>query len=458
MAVLLLLPEGKKLYDDYIVSEQNSVYIKSEKSSLNVRLKFVDGNTKIISADTVNVIYPVGKIDSVKYNFRIVNNNIINEIYSSNGSVETNAFEIIENNEGLVRFEWSPQKIRSFDRNFEVIVEADIYSLGVKEPKISSVRFAVNTFYIDDETIIASNSDSQNSSTSTENNNPQNNSNGTGANVQFALGDISFFPDNPVTAVATSKWNSVVRVFGIDLLKELKGLPKVKSNEKYKVNIEDINSNAIYLSGITSSEESYKVEVEIERNADNRIASTEFIVKPLLIQYPEYKKLMYPNYTYTIKSNLPKNNKSSVKLFYKDKLVANSDDGSNLEFIPQFSDTNKVFKLNRYIDGELLDSKQDLRVVSPSSPEITQKSIKDGYLYLTTKSYGKIKNGNNNIVSKLSFNKENIDYQDLNGQTQTIENYTIQVFRINIPSNISNLEIFAIDNRGEYSNKEKINF
>ena len=39
MAVLLLLPDGEKPKEDYIVSAQNSVYIKSEKSMLNVRLK-----------------------------------------------------------------------------------------------------------------------------------------------------------------------------------------------------------------------------------------------------------------------------------------------------------------------------------------------------------------------------------------------------------------------------------
>ena len=167
---------------------------------------------------------------------------------------------------------------------------------------------------------------------------------------------------------------------------------------------------------------------------------------------------MYPNYTYTIKTNLPKNNKCSAKLYYKDKIVASSSGNSALEFVPQFSDTNKIFKLNRYVDDKLIDSKQDIRVIPPASPEITKKSVSDGYLYITTKTYGKLGNGNNNIIGKLQFDKENIDYQDLNGSTQYGENYTIQVFRIKLKDDLKSLEIYAIDGLGEYSNKEKINF
>jgi len=459
MAVLLLLPEGKKIYDEYIVSEQNNAYIKSEKSSLNVKLKYINGKSTIISADTVNVIYPVGKIDSIKYNFRIINNNISNDIYQSDVNIESTAFEIIENNEGLVRFEWSPQKINSFDRNFEVKVDAKIFSLSNSEPSISSVRFAVNTYYIDDEIIIAAN-EQNNSNTITDNslssnnefNIPQNNQS------QIPLNSISFFPENPVTAMALTRWNSVVRVFGVDLTKEIKGLPKLKFDSKYDVKVENIENNSIYLSGITSAEQPYKVEVEIERNADNRIASTEFIVKPLLIPYPDYKKVMYPNYSYTIKTNLPRNNKSSAKLFYKDKLIISSEDGSNIEWIPQFSDTNKVFKLNRYIDDKVIDSKSDLRVISPPLPEITKKSFSNGFLFITTKSYGKLKNGSNNIITKLEFNRNKIEYQDLNGQSQYGDNYIIQVFRVKVNSDFNSIDIQAVDSRGEYSLIEKITF
>ena len=462
MAVLLLLPEGKNLFDKFSVSEQNSAYIKSEKSSLNVKLKIINGKSEIISADTVNVIYPVGKIDSIKYNFKLLNNNISNQIYSSKSRTNQSAFEIIENKDGLARFEWFPQKINNINRNFEVVVEAEIYSMGNKEPNMSSARFAVNTYYVDDAILIANNSKANSDSLSLESNDNlvSNNSNINIEKIQSQtiLNDISFFPENPVTAMALTKWNSSVRVFGIDLTKDLKGLPKIIANSKYNVKIEDIDSKAIYLSGITSSDSAYKVSVEIVRNADNRVASTEFSVKPLLIPYPDYKKQMYPNYTYTIKTNLPKNNKSSAKLYYKDKLITSSNDGSNINFIPQFSDTNKIFKINRYIDNKLIDSKEDIRVISPPQPEITKVNFKDGILYITTKSYGKLKNGNNNIVSKISFNRDNIEYQDLNGSTQYIDTYTIQLFRVKIDANISSLEFYVSDDLGESSAREKVNF
>ena len=460
MAVLLLLPDGEKPKEDYIVSAQNSVYIKSEKSMLNVRLKVKNGVSEIVYADTVNIIYPVGKIDSINYNFKLNNNNVTNEIYSSKNRAIQSSFEIIENNEGLVRFEWFPQSIKSVNKNFEVIVEAEIYSLGIKEPTMSSTRFAINTYYIDND--LAINLTNNSSSTTQSNNNSDINSNfnsNIGANNTFQdLNDINFFPENPVTAMALSRWTSVVRVFGIDLTKDLRGLPRIVGANKYDIKIENIDSKSIYLSGMTSADSSYKVGIEIVRNADNRVASTEFIVKPLLIPYPDYKNLMYPNYTYTIKTNLPKNNKCSAKLYYKDKIVASSSGNSALEFVPQFSDTNKIFKLNRYVDDKLIDSKQDIRVIPPASPQIRKKSVSDGYLYITTKTYGKLGNGNNNIIGKLQFDKENIDYQDLNGSTQYGENYTIQVFRIKLKDDLKSLEIYAIDGLGEYSNKEKINF
>ena len=186
MAVLLLLPDGEKPKEDYIVSAQNSVYIKSEKSMLNVRLKVKNGVSEIVYADTVNIIYPVGKIDSINYNFKLNNNNVTNEIYSSKNRAIQSSFEIIENNEGLVRFEWFPQSIKSVNKNFEVIVEAEIYSLGIKEPTMSSTRFAINTYYIDND--LAINLTNNSSSTTQSNNNSDINSNfnsNIGANNTF---------------------------------------------------------------------------------------------------------------------------------------------------------------------------------------------------------------------------------------------------------------------------------
>ena len=207
MAVLLLLPDGEKPKEDYIVSAQNSAYIKSEKSMLNVRLKVKNGISEIVSADTVNIIYPVGKIDSINYNFKLINNNVANEIYSSKNLAVQNSFEIIENKEGLVRFEWFPQSIKSVNKNFEVIVEAEIYSLGIKEPTMSSARFAINTYYIDDDLLIGSNNKS--SSFTQDFQNPDanisiNSNNGANNSIQ-TLNDINFFPENPVTAMADSR-------------------------------------------------------------------------------------------------------------------------------------------------------------------------------------------------------------------------------------------------------------
>ncbi len=460
-AIILLLPEGKKYVEDYIVTDQSSAYIKSEKSSLNVRLKIKDGKSVILTADTVNVIYPVGKIDSVKYNFKLISNNVSNVIYNSDKKIVKNAFQIIENNEGLARFEWFPQNIKTLNKNFEVIVEGEVYSLGKKDPNISTLRFAINTFFIDEMEIASNNTTNQ----VEDNTNPIEINNDINSNPQViqvrdVLSDISFFPDNPVSAIALTRWKATVRVFGIDLTKDLKNIPKIIADEKHNIKIEEIDSKAIYLSGKTSADESYKVKVEIERSADNRLASTEFTVKPLMIQFPDYPKVMYPNKSYTFKPNLPNNtyNSYSAKLFYKNDLLAYSDDGQDFEYIPQNSDTNRILKLVRYIDGKQHDYKENIRVISPPAPEITKKTYSNGVITITTKCYGKLTNDLNNVVSKLEFNKENIKYQDLTGSTQYLDNYIIQVFKINAENISNSIQITAIDERGIYSKTEKITF
>lgn len=460
-AILLLLPEGKKIYDDYLVSDNNRVYIKAEKSMLNVRLKVEQGKSVVISADTINIIYPVGKIDSIKYDFKLNSNNISNTIYTSNQQISSNAFRVIENDEGIAFFSWSPSNINTVNKNFEVFVDAEIFAFGKEMPQISSLRFAINTFFID-ELEIASNKNeqvnnlSQNQSTNELN---QTNSN-TQIIVNLPLSSIVFFPENPVSALALSRWKSLVRVFGIDLTKDLKNKPKIIANSEYDVKIDNIDNNAIYLSGITSSLEEYKVSIEIERNQDSRIASTEFIVKPIMLQFPDYPKIMYPNYNFTFKPNLPQssNNSFSAKLIYNDKIIANSENGSAFKFIPQFDDTNKVIKFNRYYDDKLIDSKDNIRIVSPPIPEITKKSFSNGVLTITTKSYGKLNNDGFNIVSKLVFDNQNVKYQDLTGETQYLDNFTIQVFRITLQDNIRSLNVSAIDERGIYSKTSNITF
>jgi hypothetical protein len=460
-AILLLLPEGKKIYDDYIVSDNNRVYIKAEKSMLNVRLKVEQGKSVVISADTINIIYPVGKIDSIKYDFKLNSNNISNTIYTSNQQVNSNAFRVIENDEGIAFFSWTPRNINTINKNFEVFVDAEIYAFGKEMPQISSLRFAINTFFIDELEIASNKNDEFNNLSqnqfSTEN--IQSNSN-TQIILNSPLSSIVFFPENPVSAIALSRWKSIVRVFGIDLTKDLKYKPKIIANVEYDIKIDDIDNNAIYLSGLTSSSEEYKVSIEIERNQDSRIASTDFVVKPIMLQFPDYPKIMYPNYNYTFKPNLPQNSNNSftAKLIYNDKIIANSENGSAFKFIPQFDDTNKVIKFNRYYDDKLIDSKDNIRIVSPPIPEITKKSFSNGVLTITTKSYGKLNNDGYNVVSKLVFDNQNIRYQDLTGETQYLDNFTIQVFRITLQDNIRSLNVSAIDERGIYSKPSNITF
>ncbi len=464
-AILLLLPEGKKVYDEFVVSDNNRVYIKAEKSMLNVRLKVEQGKSVVVAADTVNIIYPVGKIDSINYNFKLNSNNISNTIYNSNQQISTNAFQVLENEDGLAFFSWTPKNINTINKNFEVMVEAEIYSFGKNIPQISSLRFAINTFFIDEfeiasnktETVIDNKEDSE---TNRKNQQNINNDNPTQINYTPVLSPINFFPENPVTAVALSRWRSVVRVYGIDLSKDLKNHPKIIAKPEYNVKIDDIENNAIYLSGETSSSEDYKVSIEIERNQDSRVGSTEFIVKPLMIKFPSYPNIMYPYIEYTFKPNLPinTNNSFSSKLEHNNKELASSIDGKSFVFIPQLADTNKVLKLNRYIDDKLYDSKEDIRIISPPKPEITKKSYDNGILTITTKSYGKLSSDAFNVVSKLIFDKEKIKYQDLTGKTQYQDNFIIQIFRITLQDNITSIKVSAVDERGIYSDSEVITF
>lgn len=432
-----------------------SFFIKSEKTSLTVRLTIQDGKPKIVSADTINFIYTIGEFQDVDYKIKISNNSIERVLFENGERSDVPGFKIKKEGEGGLKFVWDVDSLKLLNKNYNVFVEAEVTPKGTNDKVYTNTRFNLNVLIIDKyPTQIASNNDNQNdlSSLSQDSiNSIQNIPSFIRSDSRELLPDVDFSVENPIYSVALTRWSAKIRTYGLNPETDLKSKPKINVEspqgfDNADVRIDNLEERAIEISGNTPSYGKLKIGIEIQRIQDGLKASTEFFVQPLPISPPDYPKTVFPYITYSLDPKFPNqlSSKFEAQLTIDGNIYNTVYGNSQIEFIPVPKDIGKAAYFARYFDGKLIGSKYPIIISEFPSPEITSIKEENGVLRVFTKAYGFTSPGKNNLVEELIVSDKSIDIIDLTGFTEKRDNFTEQVFELR-GDNLKGIEIKALD-------------
>jgi hypothetical protein len=452
-AIVLLIPKKDaddkiNLGDEFNRNQNSQVFIKSEKSSLNLRLRANTEGIEIISLDTSNIIYPVGNVYSVDYHFSLVSGSQKIRI----GEFDSNSMFVIEKieNSNNARFTWLPNKKQLSTKNYSIIAEADIYLDSAKKVKTySRTEFALNIYFLDEQppsftrTLIPQEND--------EKINPQiinqiiNNSN---------LLDI--YPENnSIKSLAYSPWQNKINLIGIKNLSEINQNIQIKSNSEdsqvmESVKISERTSKYLVVEGTTPGYGKLDIEIVIKSKDNLNQVSTAFSVLPIAIGNPVLERVMYPEKSYLIDPKLPisSSKKMFSRIIHGSRILYETNNSAKFRFSPTMSDTGSTLYFERIIGTETLPQRIPIQVKNYPNPEIISIREKGSDILITTKSYGVHESAKNLVVEIISDKK--FKFRDLTGQTQKIEGGRLQVFAIKKSklSNISEINFSAVDSRG----------
>jgi hypothetical protein len=282
-----------------------------------------------------------------------------------------------------------------------------------------------------------------------------------GGQPQYSLLDFSIRPrEFKVRAIANQEWENEIVCIGISPSINLNKLPTVRINNSPEnnggtVNTPFIRENSIVLRGKTPSAGTSRVSVTVVRSGDLREMTTSFDIIPASFGVPTIPNIMYPDVEYEFNPRVP-NELSNIAVYIKDKDVVRyqSLQGNPFRFTPDISDTGKTFSFERYINGQLIGQKYNIKISASPAPEITRISRKSkNEVILEVTSYGLHNRRENNIKElKLTGNAKAIQ---LYGQTRSnkskLEYY--EQYQI-VPADASKPFVFeavAIDQRGKKS-------
>lgn len=467
-ALILLIPEKEDEVEINRSSNNNlTAFIKTERSSLSVKLQADTSGSKIISSDSVNIIYPVGDVKKVNYTFSILSQNIKRTIWSSdNDEIDENAnFRIEKLNDNSVKFIWKPSNFNFTNQNYTVLAEADIDTKDTNNPFpiYSKTQFNLNMFYVDQVPVLASGEkgdfpDNQENQLDGQNTETQ--------IIQTPPETLRAIPDEgTVRNLAYKTWTNDILVWGVDLKNELLGLPKItvsSDDPNADAEILDYTDSMLKLKGKTPGFGEMKVTVELTRKSDRKSTLTEFKVRPIPLKDPILSNTMYPEREYVIDPKLPQVNVQNEEAYIrsgKDVIAFLRDDQSTFRFIPQYSDIGKDIYFERLINNKPLESKIRIQVIDYPKPEYINSNQRGNEVVITFRAYGTL-NGKKNYIKRLEFDSDKILFTDLSGETKEEDGSRIQVFRCRSKSGDlpSKFTVKAIDSKGRVSETRTLNF
>jgi len=452
-AIVLLIP--KKDTDDKINfgeefsgNKNSQVFIKSEKSSLNLRLRASSEGIEIVSQDSSNIIFPVGNAYRVDYHFSLVSGSRKIQI----DEFDSNSMFIVEKieNSNNVKFTWLPNKKQLSTSNYSIIAEANIFLDSAKKVKTySRTEFSLNIYFLDEQppsftrTIISQENDQET--------NPK-------INTQIINNQnlLDIYPENnSLKSLAYSSWQNKINLIGIKNLSEINQNIQIKSSSddsqvKESVKIKERTNKYLIVEGTTPGYGKLDIEIIIKSKNNLNQVSTAFSVTPIAIGNPVLERVMYPEKSYLIDPKLPIS--SSKKMFSRivkgSQILYETNNSAKFRFAPTLSDTGSTIYFERIIGSETLPNRISIKVKNYPNPEIISIREKEDDLLVTTKSYG-VYGSAKNLVLEISSDKK-LNFRDLTGQTQKIEGGILQVFAVKKSSlsDISEIEFTAVDSRG----------
>lgn len=476
-ALVFLLPTARDKIENNArggISIQYPFSLQPDKTTLNCRLVNDSNGLRIISFDSVNTIFFSGDVEDVSFDFIVENLSLKQTLVLNTDSLtKTNFFRIEEHlDKKAVDFFWQPPLNDRVNKTYlvQVIASAKPKAIVGNNPNELSkpiikvkTQFSLNVIFIDAgigntfakfEILTKERIDSLQKSFN---------------NVT----DILFKPPpnfnlivpfKDLKEIATTNWTNTIYAQNINFLKDLASKPEInvitepKENGGMVYNYE-LKEYEIILYGRTPSYGTMKVEVKVVR-FDGKLEKQEFIVKPQLIEEPDFERVMYPDETYTIDPKLPFISKGKdtreVKAYLRDNGIdrAVSQQGEKFKFTPTIADIGKELTLERYIGNSLFGQIQKIRVLDYPDPEIVDIQIRSKKeILVITRAYGYY-NGKRNEVRNFII-EGNCNYQDLRGDLKDIDKpiVRIQYFLITPkrPDQPFKFKIIAVDARGKQS-------
>ncbi|MDC1068109.1 hypothetical protein OAQ99_02995 [Candidatus Kapabacteria bacterium] len=461
-ALILIIPDSDNNDADVQFNQLPTTFIKSEKSSLSIRLKSEKGKPNVVWADTVNYIYTLGDYQDIKFKVSISNNKIEKTIYQDGIDVNVPGFRVIEEGSGNLKFVWELDSIKLINKNYDVFVEAEIQQNNSDEKIYANTRFNLNLLIIDDYPINYTSTNINPSTNISDSSNEllkvdSNLSQIPATNPTLILNDISIVPDNPIMSLALTRWNTKVRIYGLNLITDLKFEPKISiSNpsefDNVDLRIENIGERFIEISGNTPPYDEIKISLTIVRKQDDLEARSEFIVKPIPLSSPDIPTIVYPFVTYRFNPKIPNSESEyfDAKIILNNETFASVTSNKIIEFTPIPEDVGKRLYFARYFKDVIVGSKIPIKISDFPKPEISTFKKESEKLRVFTKSYGYVAVGKNNYIDKLVLNDKSLKVNELTGFTETREDYIIQVFEIVGYTNQS-INVFAVDLSGKKS-------
>ncbi len=418
-ALMLLLPNSKnEKTGEELVEKDAPFTVLTDKNSLNCRIVKDSLGYRVVSIDTTNRIFIKGNPENVKLDF------IIEEKYSDRSLVlspdsleQTKLFSIEWNNEEKsALFHWRPKLYPPENKSYIVKIDASgtYKENGQLLSYIGKAQFAVN-MTVFEKMDIAQGIRINNTSEITI---IDSLAMLIGDRQTLNYGELIIDPQVKILEVYPfEKWRNRINVFNVNPRTGLSSIPGIIVNGSVRndIRVADYLENGIIIEGSAPLDGSEKVSISIERANDSEIATTDFIVKTVPIEKPDFEKVMYPEKSYRINPNLPlRSRNQEARLVEGDKIRMLSNQGEIITFTPAISDTGKTFFIERFIDDILIGQKYVFKVANYPEPRIRNYEIRGDTLELRTISQGYIY-GKNNFVKKIEIIDGSVSYRELYG-------------------------------------------
>ena len=391
--------------------------IKAEKPILICRILQDSVGHRIVTIDSLNVIWDIGDVENIRYEFVVEDQSLRHSVkLSSNDAENKNKyFSFVEDKVNrMAVFHWMPEIYLNENKTFIVYVTATANDNRLDGKRISAkTQFSLvitndnlgnrdNVFTGSGELYSINNNINVND-INNANNAPLNQS----QNYFFPTSEISIKPkDLKIKGIVADDWENEIFCYGFSPRLDLVMQPVIKvqnipENNGCSANIAAIKDNLIIIKGKIPNAGHSKIYITVTRRGDLKEITQYFDVYPVSVEAPDFPTQMYPEIAYTFNPKLSSDiGEISIYIKENNNIRFSTFQGNAFKFIPDISDTGKRFSFEIYVNGKLLGQKYQIRVLPFPNPEITsisKKSKNEAIIEVT--SFGLHNGKDNNIMN-----------------------------------------------------------
>ena len=484
VALVILISEGKynktNNEDVFIRKDIEMPFrIKAEKPILICRISFAQDGKRIINLDSLNYIWNAGNVRDVRYEFVVEDQDLkhsirLNNFQNNNQNQQGNRhFSFVEDKENRAAiFLWQPEIYDNSNKTFIVYVTAtaisneatgndfDAHNSTENKRVVAKTQFSLVITNDNDPNLNYYAMNNYYDTVRTDarpNNEIANNNNYFSPTTDFSIRPREF----KIRSIANQEWENEILCYGISPKINLHKAPTIRiqnspENNGGTVNAPILQDNSIILRGKTPSAGTSRISITVIRGGDLREITASFDIVPASFGVPTIPSIMYPDIEYEFDPKISNDlNNINVCIKDKDAIRYQSFQGNSFRFTPDISDTGKTLSFERYVNGQLLGQKYNIKVLAAPEPEITRISRNSrNEVILEVTSFG-LHNGRENNIKEIKLKGNAKSAIQQYGQTRSNksklehhEQYKIIPMDANKPFTF---EAIAIDQRGKIS-------